>query len=164
MTMAKEKQIDWPPPLERDGRDEEIGQATGRLRAEYLKTRLGGSGVSQRRWVLKAQALDLLRTTGAPSSLVMLFDMMLGGVSSETSTVRESWIDLIVDIEAHVNQFEARTPTNSELATAIMKAENVSKDVAMRKVRLAHEADWYKGAVIARRYYIIDNPDCSEPT
>lgn len=156
--MAKEKKIVWPPPPERDGRDEDIGQAAGRLRAEYLKTRLGGSGVSQRRWVLKAQALDLLRTTGAPSSLVMLFDVMLGGVSSETSTVRESWIDLIVDIEARAHQFEDREPTNSELAAAIMKAESVTKDVAMRKVRATREADWYKGAVIARRYYIIDNP------
>lgn len=162
--MAKAKKIVWPPPPERDVRDKEIGQEAGKLRAEYLKTRLGGSGASQRRWVLKAQALDLLRTTGALPSLVMLFDVMLGGVSSETSTVRESWLDLIVDIEAHVNQFLARTPTNPELATAIMKAESVTKDVAMRKVRAARGADWYPGAVIARRYYIIDNPNCSEPT
>ena len=162
--MAKKKRIEWPPPPERGARDREIGVEAGKLRAAYIKTGAGGSGVGQRRWVLKAQALDLLRTTGAPSSLVMLFDVMLGGVSSKTSTVREPWQDLIVDIEAHVNQFAARTPTPRELAAAIMKAENVTPDVAMRKVHEAREADWYAGAVIARRYYIIDNPNCSEPT
>lgn len=159
--MTNEKKIMWPPPPERDGRDREIGQATGKLRAEYLKTRLGGSGASQRRWVLKAQALDLLRITGVPPSLVMLFDVMLGGVSTKISGMQEPWLDLIVDLEARAYQLENREVTNSELVTAILEARlmRVSRDHAMRKVRETRREDWYSALVRYRCYYVIDNPE-----
>ena len=162
MTMAKVKQIKWPPPPERGTRDREIGQEAGKLRAEYLEKGKGGSGAGQRRWVLKAAALDLLRTTGAPSSLVELFDVMLGGVSTRMLEMREPWLDLIVDIEARAYQFEDhREVTNAELVKAVMKAGlmSVSKDTAMRKVRGVRKKGWYSALIYQRCIYVVDNPE-----
>ncbi len=160
--MAKEKGIKWPPPPERDPRDREIGQEAGKLRAEYLEKGKGGSGAGQRRWVLKATALDLLRTTGAPSSLVELFDVMLGGVSNRMSKMREPWLDLIVDIEARAYQFEDhREVSNSELVKAVMDSGllPVTRGHAMRKVRETRRQDWYSALIHYRCYYVIDNPE-----
>ena len=158
--MAKTKEIKWPPPPERDALQQYLGQEAGRLLAEYLEKGKGGSGAGQRRWVLRGAALDLLRRTEAPSRLIELFDVMLGGVSTKLSGMREPWLDLIVDIEARAYQLEEREVTNAELAQAVMDAGFMGGDKkhTMRKVHDTREEDWYRPLVRCRCYYLIDNP------
>ena len=158
--MADEKEIDWPPPGERDALHEYLGQEAGRLLAEYLEKSKGGSGTGQRRWVLRAAALDLLRTTEAPHSLVELFDVMLGGAYAKLRGMREPWLDLIVDIEARAYQ-EEREVTNAELATAVIDAGLMGADKkhVMRRVHKTRREDWYWPLVRCRCYYVIDNPE-----
>ncbi len=159
--MAKEKRIEWPPPPERDFLSLQISQEAGRLLAEYQNKRTGGSGTGQQRWMIRAAALDLLRATEAPSRLIELFDVMLGGVSAKLSGMREPWLDLIVDIEARAYQLEDREVTNSELAQAVIDAGLMGGDKkhAMRKVHDTREEDWYPALIRCHCYYVIDNPE-----
>ena len=165
--MAKAKEIKWPPPPERDARDalqQYLGQEAARLLEEYRKGGKGGSGTGQQRWRVRGAALDLLRTTNAPLSLIILFDVMLGGVSTELSRIepREPWLDLIVDYEARAHQ-AGREVTNAELTDNVVRPANSmagDRDHVMRKVRRARRAtDWYPALVLSRRVYLIDNPE-----
>ena len=162
--MAKEKKIKWPPPPERDALQQYLGQEAGRLLAEYrrVKSKKGGAGTGRQRWMIRGAALDLLRATEAPSRLIELFDVMLGGVSTELSGMREPWLDLIVDIEARIYQFEDRREvSNSELVRAAMDSGllPMSRNHAMRKVREARRQDWYSALIHCRCIYLVDNPE-----
>ena len=161
--MAKEKRIKWPAPPERDALQQYLGQEAARLLAEYRKGGKGGSGTGRQRWMIRAAALDLLRATEAPHSLIALFDEMLGGVTHELSRIkpREPWLDLIVDYEAHAHN-DGREVKNAELADHILMPANLmaeDRDHLMRKVRRARRADWYPALVRIRRVYLIDNPE-----
>ncbi len=162
--MAKAKHIKWPPPPERDALHQYLGQEAARLLAEYQRAQgKRGPGASRQKWMTKGAALDLLRATEAPPSLVGLFDVMLGGVSAELLRMepRRPWIDRIVDYEARAHN-DGREVTNAEITDHVaMPAHPRASDrnYMMRMVRQVRKTGWYPALVLSRRVYLIDNPE-----
>ncbi len=158
------KRIKWPSPPERDDLHKYLGQEAARLREVYEETGKGGSGIGQQRMGIRGGALDLLRVAEVPSSLVALFDMLLGGVTTEllSKKLRPTLIDTIVNYEARTAQLEDREVTIAELVDkAVMPnhTELNDRDYAMREVHKARKESWYWARVRWRQVYLIDNPD-----
>ena len=158
------RRLKWPPPPDRDDLHQHLGQEAASLLAEYRPLRgKTGAKAPRQKWIIKGQALDLLRTTGAPHSLVALFDMMLGGVATKLLTMRPRppWIDLIVDYEARAAQLEDREVDNAELTDKVVMPnhpELSDRDHVMREVRKVRRAAWYPALIRSRQVYLIDNP------
>ena len=161
--MAKEKSIKWPPPPERDALHLYLGQEAGQLLAEYNRGQgKRGPGAGRQKWMIKGASLDLLRAAGTPSRLIELFDVMLGGVSTELLRIepRRPWIDLIVDYEARAHQ-AGREVKNAELADNVVMPANPmleDRDHVMREVRQVRRAAWYPALIRSRQVDLIDNP------
>ena len=158
------KPIKWPPPPERDALHQCVGQEAAQLLAEYQQAQgKRGPGAGRQKWIVKGAALDLLRATGAPASLVSLFDIMLGAVSAELSSMesRRPWIDCVVDHEARAHN-EGREVTNAEITDHVaMPAHPRASDrnYMMRMVRQVRKTGWYRALVLSRRVYLMDNPE-----
>ncbi len=162
--MAKKKRIKWPPPPEREALHICLGQEAAQLLAEYQRVQgKRGPGAGRPKWIIKGAALDLLRASEAPPSLVELFDVMLGDVATKLLRMepRQPWIDWIADYEARAHN-KGRKVTNPELTDNIVRPGspmNEDRDHLMRKVRQVRRTDWYKALVLGRRAYLIDNPE-----
>ena len=93
--------------------------------------------------------------------MIELFDVMLGGVSTELSGVRKTWVEQIVDYEARAHQ-AGREVTNTELTDNVaMPARPAVSDRkhVMREVGKLRKKSWYPTLILSRRIYLIDNPD-----
>ena len=154
-----------PKPPERDAMHQYLGQEAARLLSVYrrVKKKRGRPPRGQKQGVqaVKAAALDLLYNTGAPVSLISLFNVMLGGVVLARPDSTLPWLDLIVDYEARVNN-ENRLVDNAEITDKVVlpnHPELSDRKHVMRQVKEIRDAVWYPRLRDARRVYLIDDPD-----
>ena len=146
---------------ERNVLHQQCGEVAAELLNEYVKKGASRSGASRQKLIIKGAALALLRATEAPTSLIELFDVMLGGVASKLpdGVPKSAWIYHIADYEARSYQVD-RDVTNAELTdNVVMPAGFLSGDRnhVIRKVRQIRDSSWYPALVLGRRVYLIDN-------
>ena len=150
---------------DRDPLHQFVGRRAAELLAEYNEVRSKkGKHARQRELGLKFEALELLKSAlDAPTSLMMLFDSMLGGVVHQVQATDSSppWISKIVDYEARAHN-EDRTVDNAELVRRVVmpsRPEVSDREGVMREVREVRNSKWYPGQVLSRRMYLMDNPE-----
>jgi hypothetical protein len=153
--MSKEK------PTERDGIEAYVGAEALRLKALYEKEAAKRGGSTAAREAIKAEALNLLAEIGAPSGMIRMFSVMMGRVKQEPKYSAEfKWLDFTLDYEAHARN-EGRTVTHTEVANAIIDAEDGEGDLdhLIRRVSKMRNADWYPETLNHRCVYVMDNPE-----
>ena len=132
-----------PKPPERDAMHQYLGQEAARLLSVYrrVKKKRGRPPRGQKQGVqaVKAAALDLLYNTGAPVSLISLFNVMLGGVVLARPDSTLPWLDLIVDYEARVNN-ENRLVDNAMFVHVVSCHRMAPPMTLNHRLKLLHQA------------------------
>jgi hypothetical protein len=117
-----------------------------------------GKRMSRAEVALRYEALDLLEEMGAPPEVLTLFDTLLGGIVAEWDrTGRErKWIGPAVAYEARALSAGHRV-TDAEIVDHVVlkrrsKGARVSRAAALKEVRAARRADFYRAFVMTRQW------------
>jgi len=115
-----------------------------------------GKAMSRAEVALRYEALDLLEEMGAPKSVLELFDALLGGVVAqwEATEHERRWIRPAVEHEARA-MAEGRPVTDAEIVARFFlpsrrKGARPDRRAALKEVRAARAADFYRAFVLTR--------------
>ena len=117
-----------------------------------------GKTMTRAEVALRYEALDLLEEMSAPAAVLELFDTLLGGIVAEWGRTEHErkWINPAVEYEARALS-EGRRVTDAEIVDKVFlkrpsKRKRVTRAAALREVRAARRADFYRAFVMTRQW------------
>ena len=127
------------------------------LLAEYRRVaKKKGKAARRRENALRYEALDMLEEMGAPQSVLALFDALLGGVVAgwDATEHERTWVRPAVEFEARAMR-DGRAVSDAEIVDKVYmthKPKGVTRAAALKTVREARRADFYRAFVMTREW------------
>jgi hypothetical protein len=138
------------------------GKFAEHLLDEYRRVaKKKGKAARRRENALRYEALDMIEEMGAPQSVLALFDVLLGGVVAawDATEHERKWVRPAVEWEARAMR-DGRAVSDAEIVEKFFlpsRPKGFRRAAALKEVRAARRADFYRAFVMTREWELGKN-------